>query len=50
MVAALTGEIAFILVLIVTMDNPYRGDLKVSPDPIREQASHISGRIAKGGF
>lgn len=50
MVAALTGEIAFILLLIVTMDNPYRGDLKISPDPIREQASHITGRITKGGF
>jgi Protein of unknown function (DUF4239) len=50
MVAALTGEIAFILILIVLLDNPYRGELKVTPDPIREQADHIGGRILKGGF
>lgn len=50
MVAALTGEIAFILLLIVSLDNPYRGQLGVSPDPIREQSSHIAGRISRGGF
>ncbi len=50
MVAALTGEIAFILLLIVSLDNPYRGELKVNPAPIREQADHIGERIAKGGF
>jgi len=50
MVAALTAEIAFILLLIVSLDNPYRGELKVTPDPIREQIGHISGRIIRGGF
>ena len=50
MVAALTGEIAFILLLIVSLDNPYRGQLAVNADPIREQTSHIAGRISKGGF
>lgn len=50
MVAALTVEIAFILLLIVSLDNPYKDGFKVSANPIREQATHISGRIAKGGF
>lgn len=50
MVAALTGEIAFILLLIVSLDNPYKGELKVTSDPIREQATHIEARISKGGF
>src|SRR5271170_5104249 len=50
MVAALTGEIAFILMLIVSLDNPYKGELKVTADPIREQAEHIGSRISKGGF
>jgi hypothetical protein len=50
MVAALTGEIAFILLLIVSLDNPYKGELRVTPSPIQEQISHISGRINKGGF
>ena len=50
MVAALTGEIAFILLLLVVLDNPFKGDLAVSSDPIREQADHIGGRIVKGGF
>jgi hypothetical protein len=50
MVAALTGEIAFILLLLVVLDNPFRGDLAVSADPIKEQADHIGGRITKGGF
>ena len=50
MVAALTGEIAFILLLLVVLDNPFKGDIAVSPDPIREQADHIGGRILKGGF
>jgi hypothetical protein len=50
MVAALTGEIAFILLLIICLDNPYRGELKVDPSSIREQADHIGGRINRGGF
>jgi hypothetical protein len=50
MVAALTGEIAFILLLLVALDNPYKGDLAVGPDPIHDQAVHIGGRLSKGGF
>lgn len=50
MVGALTGEIAFILVLIVSLDNPYRGELKMSSAPIHEQADHIGRRIERGGF
>jgi len=36
--------------LLVVLDNPFRGDIAVSPGPIREQAEHIGGRIVKGGF
>ena len=50
MVAALTGEIAFILLLLVALDNPFKGDLKVTPDPIHDQAVHIGARLSKGGF
>jgi hypothetical protein len=50
MVAALTGEIAFILLLLVALDNPFKGSLAVSADPIHEQADHIGGRLTKGGF
>jgi hypothetical protein len=50
MVTALTGEIAFILLLLVVLDNPFKGDIAVSSGPIREQAAHIGGRINKGGF
>lgn len=50
MVAALTGEIAFILLLLVALDNPFKGDLSVSAAPIHEQAEHIAGRLTKGGF
>ena len=50
MVTALTGEIAFILLLLVVLDNPFRGDIAVGPGPIRDQADHIGARITKGGF
>jgi len=50
MVAALTAEIAFILLLVVALDNPFKGDIAVSADPIREQSDHIGGRLVKGGF
>jgi hypothetical protein len=50
MVAALTGEIAFILLLLVALDNPFKGDLAVSAEPIHEQADHIGSRLAHGGF
>jgi hypothetical protein len=49
MVAAISGEIAFILLLVV-LNNPFRGDIAVSADPIREQAAHIESSLAKGGF
>jgi len=50
MVAALTGEIAFILLLLIALDNPFKGTLSISADPIHEQADHIGSRILKGGF
>ena len=50
MVAALTVEIAFILLLIRSLDNPYRGEVQVTAAPIREQIGHIQERVNKGGF
>ena len=50
MVAALTAEITFILLVVLSLDNPYRGDLQVTAAPIREQIEHIRGRMVKGGF
>ncbi|HKQ53684.1 MAG TPA: DUF4239 domain-containing protein, partial [Pyrinomonadaceae bacterium] len=35
MTAALAGEIAFILFLIVALDNPFHGSLRVSPEPLQ---------------
>ena len=35
MTAALAGEIAFILFLIIALDNPFHGSLRVSPEPLQ---------------
>jgi hypothetical protein len=50
MIVALTTEIAFILLLLVVLDNPFKGDLSAQPEPITEQIKHIGDRIEKGGF
>jgi hypothetical protein len=35
MTMALSGEIAFILFLVVALDNPFHGDLRVPPEPMQ---------------
>lgn len=46
MTAALAGEIAFILFLIVALDNPFRGYVRVSPEPIRQAVEKIQAASA----
>lgn len=41
MTAALSGVIAFILFLILALDNPFHGSVRVSPEPLQE----VMGRI-----
>ena len=41
MTAALAGEIAFILFLVVVLDNPFHGSLRVSPEPLQESLERI---------
>ena len=41
MTAALAGEIAFILFLIVALDNPFHGGVRVSPDPVQQILERI---------
>jgi hypothetical protein len=41
MTAALAGEIAFVLFLIVALDNPFHGYLRVSPEPIQQVLERI---------
>jgi hypothetical protein len=41
MTAALAGEIAFILFLIVALDNPFHGSVRVSPEPIQQILERI---------
>lgn len=42
MTALLAIAVAFILFLIVALDNPFRGDLRVSPDPLKRVLERIS--------
>jgi hypothetical protein len=46
MTAALAGQIAFILFLIVALDNPFHGYLRVSPEPMQQVLERIQA-IAK---
>jgi hypothetical protein len=41
MTAALAGEIAFILFLIVALDNPFHGYVRVEPEPMRHTLERI---------
>jgi 23S rRNA maturation mini-RNase III len=41
MTAALAGEIAFILFLIVALDNPFHGSVRVSPEPVQQILERI---------
>jgi hypothetical protein len=41
MTALLAIAIAFILFLIVALDNPFRGDLRVSPEPLKKTLERI---------
>jgi hypothetical protein len=41
MTAALAGQIAFILFLIVALDNPFHGYLRVSPEPMQQVLERI---------
>jgi hypothetical protein len=41
MTAALAGEVAFILFLVVVLDNPFHGYLRLSPDPMRQVVDRI---------
>jgi hypothetical protein len=41
MTAALAGEVAFILFLIVVLDNPFHGYLRLEPEPMRQALERI---------
>jgi hypothetical protein len=41
MTAALAGEIAFLLFLIVALDNPFHGYVRLSPEPIEQALERI---------
>ncbi len=41
MTAALAGQVAFILFLIVALDNPFHGSLRVSPEPLQQILERI---------
>ncbi|HKR02930.1 MAG TPA: hypothetical protein VJT09_19790, partial [Pyrinomonadaceae bacterium] len=41
MTAALAGEIAFILFLIIVLDNPFHGYLRVTPEPMQQVLGKI---------
>lgn len=42
MTAGLAGIVAFVIFLIVILDNPFRGDLRVTPDPLRSVLERTS--------
>ena len=50
MTAMLAAMIALMLLLILALNNPFQGDVKVSPRPIQEQIENIRGRIDRGTF
>lgn len=41
MTAALAGEIAFLLFLVVVLDNPFHGYLRLSPEPMQQSLERI---------
>lgn len=41
MTAALAGEVAFVLFLIVALDNPFHGDVRLPPEPIQQVLERI---------
>ncbi|HEX8921055.1 MAG TPA: DUF4239 domain-containing protein [Pyrinomonadaceae bacterium] len=41
MTAALAGEVAFILFLVVALDNPFHGHLRLSPEPMQHALERI---------
>jgi hypothetical protein len=47
MTAALTGVIAFILFLILALDNPFHGYVRVAPDPLQQTLERIRPLIPK---
>ena len=50
MTATLAAMISLMLLLILTLEHPFQGDVKVSPSPIQERLEHIQGRIDRGTF
>ena len=49
MTAALAGQVAFILFLVVALDNPFHGSLRVSPDPVQQSLDRIQAIPLKSG-
>jgi hypothetical protein len=47
MTAALAGQVAFILFLVVALDNPFHGNLRISSEPIRQSAERIESLLQK---
>jgi hypothetical protein len=47
MTASLTGVVAFILFLIVALDNPFHGYVRVSPEPLQQTLDRIRPLIPK---
>jgi hypothetical protein len=41
MTAALAGVISFILFLVIALDNPFHGYVRVSPDPLQQVLNRI---------
>lgn len=41
MTAALAGEVAFLLFLVVALDNPFHGYLRLSPEPMQQAVERV---------
>ena len=50
MTAVMAAMISLMLLLILALDNPFQGGIKVSPAAIQEQLERIQGRIDRGTF
>ena len=48
MVAILAASIALVVILIVAFDYPFRGDVKLSPEPF-VRVHDFMNRVAEGG-
>lgn len=48
MTATLAAMTALMLLLIVALNNPFQGDVRVDPRAIQEQLEHIQGRLDRG--